>query len=220
MSTQIIEVTSHTHFPIKLTPSNYPVWRKQVMATLIGLSLDGYVTGTTTAPSKTLDSKPNPAYSLWYRQDQTLLGALLGSCSEHIQHLLASADTSFQAFERFSASYASTSRSRIISLKTRLAHNPKGSRSVADFLNEMKTIADDLALAQNPISDEDLVVHILGQLGDDYAHVSAALKMRDSPITFPDLFAKLVDHERSLKDPSTSPVIATVNQTQKFSNCE
>nr|KAJ0204246.1 hypothetical protein LSAT_V11C500273960 [Lactuca sativa] len=50
----IIEVNTHTHFPIKLTANNFPVWRKQVIATLIGLGLEGYVTGTIEAPSKVL----------------------------------------------------------------------------------------------------------------------------------------------------------------------
>ncbi|XP_024984096.1 uncharacterized protein LOC112520023 [Cynara cardunculus var. scolymus] len=216
--TAIIDVTSHTHFPIKLTPLNFPVWRKQVMATLVGLRLDGYVTGTTHTPSKTLASdstKPNPAYLTWFRQDQTLLGALLGSCSEQIQHVITSAKTSCQAFEQLFASYASNSRSRIISLKSRLANNPQGSRPIAEYLHEMKTLADDLALAQSPISDEDLVVHILGQLGDDFAYVSAALKMRETTIKFLDLFDKLVDHERSLQVNPSGPILATVNQTQR-----
>ncbi|XP_023771151.1 uncharacterized protein LOC111919794 [Lactuca sativa] len=82
----------------------------------------------------------------------------------------------------------------------------------------MKNIADDLALAQSPVDDEDLIVHILGQLVEDYTHISSALKIIDTPITFPDLFNKLVDHERHLKDTQPTPVITTVNNTQKYSN--
>lgn len=220
MSTNIVEVTAHTHFPIKLTASNFPVWRKQVIATLIGLGLDSYVDGSIEPPPKFLPAdvtKPNPAYLPWFRQDQILLDALLGSCSDTIQPIVSSAETSRQAFKRLTDSYASTSRSRIISLKSRLANNLKGARPVAEFLHEMKTIADELALAQSPV-DEDLIVHILGKLGDDYTHVSAALKIRDTPITFPDLFDKLVDHERSLKTVQSAPLITTVNNTQKQSN--
>lgn len=79
----VIEVTTYTHFPIKLTANNFPVWRKHVIATLTGLGLEGYVDGSTVAPSKFLTtegiSKANPAYTLWYRQDQIILGALLRS---------------------------------------------------------------------------------------------------------------------------------------------
>lgn len=204
---KIVEVTAHTHFPIKLTPNNFLVLRKQVLATLIGLGIDKYVDGSTKAPSKKLSfdaTKPNPEYLTWHRQDQILLGALLGSCSDTIQPILSSTDTSRQAFKCLTESYASVSMSRIISLKSRLANNPKGTRPVADFLHDMKTIADELPLAQSPIDEEDLIVHILGQLGDDYTHISSALKFRDTPITFPYLFDKLVDHERTLKE--THPI--------------
>ena len=214
----IVEVTTHTHFPIKLNATNFPVWRKQVMVTLIGLGLDTYVDGSKVAPSKTLASdatKPNPEYLPWLRQDQIILGALLGSCSDTIQPLVSSAETSYQAFKRLTESYAGISRSRIISLKSRLANNPKGNRPVAEFLHDMKTISDDLALAQSPVDEEDLIVHVLSQLGDDYAHIAAALKIRDTTITFHDLFEKLVDFERTLKESQPAPAIIAVNNTQR-----
>lgn len=199
----IIEITTHTHFPIKLNATNFPVWHKQVMATLIGLGLDTYVDGSTAAPSKTLASdatKPNLEYRSWLRKDQIILGALIGSCSDTIQPLVSSTETSYQAFKHLTESYASISRSRIISLKSRLANNPKGNRPVAEFLHDMKTISDDLALAQSPVDEEDLNVHVLAQLGDNYAHIVATLKVRDTTITFPNLFEKLVDFERTLKE--------------------
>ncbi|KAD2806062.1 hypothetical protein E3N88_39439 [Mikania micrantha] len=220
MSKTIIEVTSHTHFPIKLTPANYPSWRKQVMATLVGLGLESFVDGSAQPPSKNLPSditKPNPDYTRWFRQDQIILGAILGSCSDSIQHIVASADTSWQAFEQLNASYASTSRSRIISLKSRLGKNPKGSRSMTEFLHDMKSIADELALARSPVTDDDLIVHIVNQLGDDYAHIAAAIKMRDTAITFADLFDKLVDHERNLLETQPTSPIVTINTAQRFS---
>ena len=211
----IVEITTHTHFPIKLTSTNFPVWRKQVLSTLIGLDLDKHVKDSVELPPKTIDSKPNPLYQSWYRQDQILLGAILGSCSDTIQPIVSSAETAHQAFKILTDSYASVSRSRIISLKSKLAKNPKGSKSMAEFLHEMKAIADELALAQSPVLDEDLIVHILTQLGDDYKHITAALQIRDTPLTFSDLFAKLVDYERSLHETISAPTIATVNYTQK-----
>ncbi|KAL4566505.1 hypothetical protein LXL04_030621 [Taraxacum kok-saghyz] len=217
----IVEVTTHTHLPIKLNSSNFPVWRKQVVATLTGLGLESYITGDTEAPSKVLaadNTKANPAYLPWFRQDQIILGAILGSCLETIQPVVSSAETAREAFQRLTESYASVSRSRIISLKSRLANNPKGTRSITEFLHDMKNIADDLALAQSPVDEEDLVVHVLGQLGDDYTHIASALKIRDTPIKFPDLFEKLLDHERTLKDTQSPSVIAIVNSTQKQSN--
>lgn len=219
----IIHLTATSHFPIKLTSSNFPVWRKQVFSTLIGLGLESFIDNSISPPPKyTTDNpqKPNPDYTTWFRQDQILLGALLGSCSDAIQPTLASATTASNAWQRLTTSYASTSRSRIISLKSKLAKNPKGYRPIADYLTDMRAIADELALAQSPVDEEDLMVHIINQLGDEFSSAVAALKIRDTPISYPALFDKLVDFERSIKEndiPASASVI-TANYTQKQSN--
>ncbi|KAK9063529.1 hypothetical protein SSX86_017399 [Deinandra increscens subsp. villosa] len=217
--TSIVSITAPTHLPIKLTSLNFPVWRRHIESTLIGLSLDGYLTGRTPVPSKTLPgNKANPEYDFWYRQDQIIFGALLGSCSDDIQPLIASAATAKDAWDRLNSSYASTSCSRIISLKSKLAKNPKGNRSISEFLNEMRSIADELALVQRPVQDEDLLVYILSQLGDEYNSITAALKVRDQPITYPELYDKLVDFERSLKEAElvVPTVIPTANAAQRY----
>ncbi|KAJ0622297.1 putative transcription factor interactor and regulator CCHC(Zn) family [Helianthus annuus] len=211
----VVSLSTHTHFPIQLTSDNFLSWRKQVLSTLTGLELEQYVDGLTEPPPKELDGKPNPAYRLWFRQDQILLGALLGSCAPTIQPIVSSADTSRELFQRLTESYAGVSRSRIISLRTKLATHTRGTKPIAEFLHEMKAIADELALANKPVDEDDLIVHILAHLGEDYKQIVASVKMRDTPITFPDLFEKLIDHERTLKESQSVPLIATVNNTQR-----
>lgn len=186
-SNTIVQLTATSHFPIKLTATNFPVWRNQVQSTLIGLDLNGFISGRCTPPPQTLTDKEvtttNPAYTIWYRQDQIICSAILGSCSDAIQPIITSASTAKEAWDRLNTSYASQSRSRIISLKSKLAKNPKGNRSIADFLNDMRSIADELALVQNPIDEEDLLVHILSQLGDEYGPFTAAIKVRENPLS-------------------------------------
>ncbi|GKA22437.1 hypothetical protein Tco_0708399 [Tanacetum coccineum] len=53
-----------------------------------------------------------------------------------IQPIISSASSSKEAWERLLHSYANASRSRIISLKSKLAKNPKGNKFVVEFLNE------------------------------------------------------------------------------------
>lgn len=81
----------------------------------------------------------------------------------------------------------------------------------------MKSIADELAVAQSLILEEDLVVHILTQLGDELNNIVAAIKVRESLITLAELFDKVTDFERMLKDNelSQSTILATANVTQK-----
>nr|GEW92315.1 ribonuclease H-like domain-containing protein [Tanacetum cinerariifolium] len=147
------------------------------------------------------------------------LDAILGSCSKTIQPIISSVETSCEAWKRLNSSSASSSRLRIISLKSKLTKNLKGTRSVAEFLHEMKSIADELALAQSPILEEDLVVYIVSQLGDEFNNIVAAVKVRESVISFSELFKKLVDFERMLKDSdsSQSTILTTASVTQKSS---
>lgn len=219
--TPTIQLTAATHFPIKLTSVNFPVWRKQVESTLTGLELEAFINGSHEPPKKFIEDKDgkkeNLEYLSWYRQDQILISAILGSCSESIQLLISSASTAREAWVRLNSSYASASRSRVISLKSKLVKNPKGSRSITDYLQDMRSIADDLALAQSPISEEDLMVHILSQLGDEYGNIVAAIKVRETALSYPELFDKLLDFERGLKETiqaSTSPLL-TANYTSR-----
>ncbi|KAM0032842.1 hypothetical protein Hdeb2414_s0016g00479421 [Helianthus debilis subsp. tardiflorus] len=214
-TTTIITLSTHTHFPIQVVPDNFISWRKQVLSTLTGLELEQFVDGKTEPPPKVLEGKPNPAYRLWFRQDQILLGALLGSCSATILPIVSSAATSLELFQRLTETYAGVSRSRIISLRSKLATTTKGNRPVAEYLREMKLIADELALAQKPVDEDDLIVHIITHLGEDYKQVAAAVKMRDTSISFSDLFEKLVDHERSLLEAQPAPTLTTVNSMQR-----
>ena len=88
---QIVFFNALTHLPTKLTKTNFSVWRSQLHSALIGYNLLSHIDGTP-KPAKTVrDPKDNtktienPDYVIWYRQDQLILNAILGSCAEEIQ---------------------------------------------------------------------------------------------------------------------------------------
>lgn len=220
--TEIIQLTAPANFPIKLTSSNFPVRRCQVQSTLIGHNLLGYIDGSIIEPTKFSDTartNTNLCHLIWYRQDQIIISALLGNCSNTIQPLISSAKTSYDAGLRLVASYASASRGRIISLKAKLTKNSKGARSITAYLNDMRSITDDLALAQSLVSDEDLVVYILTQLGEEYNSIISAVRIRENPISLGELGDVLTDHERQLKeaDDARHTLVATANVAQRTS---
>ncbi|KAL5746452.1 hypothetical protein ACOSP7_027598 [Xanthoceras sorbifolium] len=63
----------------------------------------------------------------------------------------------------------------------------------------MKSMVDDLALIGHPLSDDDIAVHVLTGLGPEYKELNAAIRARDTPISFEELYDKLADHEIFLK---------------------
>ncbi|KAB2597742.1 hypothetical protein D8674_000662 [Pyrus ussuriensis x Pyrus communis] len=60
--------------------------------------------------------------------------------------------------------YAFTSQNRILFLRNELMQTKKGDLTVADYLDRMNAIADNLALAGQPMSDDELVQIVLNNL--------------------------------------------------------
>ncbi|CAA0828667.1 Unknown protein, partial [Striga hermonthica] len=74
----------------KLNENNFLVWEQQILVTIRGYDLLGFLTGDTPTPDK-LTRDPtngeltvNKAYLHWVRQDQLIASWLLSSLSESI----------------------------------------------------------------------------------------------------------------------------------------
>nr|KYP45811.1 hypothetical protein KK1_032629 [Cajanus cajan] len=74
------------------------------------------------------------------------------------------------------------SHARIISLKERLSSITKGMSSVHDYLRNICSIVDELALIGHPVDDIDLVIAALNGLGPTFREFSASIRTRDSPL--------------------------------------
>ncbi|VFQ76333.1 unnamed protein product [Cuscuta campestris] len=123
--TQVIQLHAKSHFPIKLVSTNFLIWQRQVRSTLIGLDLLGYIDGTLAAPAPTVNDAINPCYSIWFRQDQSIVGALLGSCSDqnlYFESLVYTSATYVTAIFNFAPAFtfiiAVTLRVEELGLKT------------------------------------------------------------------------------------------------------
>jgi hypothetical protein len=212
----LIAINAATQLPLKLTPINYLTWRAQFNALLIGYDLLRYVDGSYLEPPKLLHDAPNPAHMFWVRQDQLLLHSIIASVSEQIMPFIASATTSCMAWEKLNTLYANRSRSRVMSLKEQLTATTRGSNSVGEFLNTMRSISDELSIIGEPPSDIDLVVHVLNGLGPAFKEIAAAIRACDNLISFEDLHDKLVEYENFLKREEvravSPPIIAHITQ--------
>lgn len=226
MNKEVIPLSATTHFPTKLNDSNFPVWKKQIETTLFGYNLLCYLTGELSQPAQfTSDKILNPDYQLWSRQDQFILSALLGSCIETIQPSISTALTSKEAWEKLQKLYANKSRSHVLALKAKLMQNPRGNRSISEYMQDVRATADSLALVDCPVSDEDLFLTVITQLGPEFSNITSSLRARDSAISFDDLVDRLRDMEIQIQKDATpvavplgdttTPAIPTANYTSK-----
>lgn len=81
----------------------------------------------------------------------------------------------FDCWTALTCLYEGESRTRAIQLKEDLTLSTRGSRSVTDFLHAMKIIADELAIIDHPISDDDLIIYILNGFGPEFKDIAAPI---------------------------------------------
>ncbi|KAL6321118.1 hypothetical protein AAG906_012890 [Vitis piasezkii] len=169
----------------KLTPFFFPQWRAQFEALLIGYDLMDYVTS---------ESKHH-----WVRQDKLILSAILASTSPTITSLIATAKTSYDAWKKLSTMYASKSRTRAMQLKEELTLIQRGNRPIMKYLHAVKGLADEIALIDHPISDNDITLYVLnGKI-----------------LAFEELHDLLIGHENYLRrmEAATQQLMAAANFT-------
>ncbi|KAM1824445.1 hypothetical protein ACFX13_024031 [Malus domestica] len=193
---------------IKLDRTNYPLWLAQILPILKSRDLMGYVDGTLVSPSKYVSGSAtvDPAYTAWVQQDQMILSWINGSLIASVLSVVASKKTARATWEALEQRYASTSQNRILFLRNELMQTKKGDLSVADYLDRMNAIADNLALAGQPVSDDELVQIVLNNLGPAFEMAVSAAQARDSPITYPTLEALLLTTERRMAE-HTAPLV-------------
>lgn len=79
-----------------------------------------------------------------------------------------------------------------MTLKKCLSHNPLGNKSIFEYLNSIKSITFELAFVDMPVSDDDMVIHVLNGIGSEFKEIAAAIRVREHPISVRELHDKLV----------------------------
>ncbi|KAF5450345.1 hypothetical protein F2P56_030705 [Juglans regia] len=173
----IISINANAHLPYKLTSSNFPAWRAQLESLIIGYDLQGFINGSNPCPI--LGSNPTAeaiaANSHWIHQDKLLLNGIFTSVSESIMPLIATSSTSREAWLKLTRLYANRSRTRVMQLKDTLTSLSRGSKSVTDYLQQVKSTADELALVDSPLTNDDLTLYILNCLGSQFRDIAGSI---------------------------------------------
>ena len=76
--------------------------------------------------------------------------------------------SSFQIWTLLERLFATNSRAKMLQLRLQLQSTKKGSLSINDYFLKMRAIADTLTSTGQSISDDELLLYILGGLGSEY----------------------------------------------------
>ena len=108
----LISLNITAHINEKLTPTTFPQWRAQFEALLIGYDLLNYAEGTLRCPSSAGTAADKLRQTHWVCQDKLILSAILAFTSPSITLLIATAQTSHDAWTKLKNLYVSRSRTR------------------------------------------------------------------------------------------------------------
>ncbi|KAJ0020179.1 hypothetical protein Pint_32711 [Pistacia integerrima] len=184
---------------IKLTSTNYLLWRNQFLPLLTSQGLFGYLDGSVQAPSPKIigsdgTTQENPAYTS-LNTDQTLLSLLYSSLTEESMSEVLGLSHAHEAWTTLEASFSHRSKTRELQLKDELQLMQRGSKSVAEFSRLFKGICDQLAAIGRPIDDLDKVHWFLRALGPDYKIFSTTMLSQLPLPSFVDIVPKALSHE-------------------------
>ena len=127
---------------IKLSSTNYLLWRNQVLPLLGYQKLTGYIDGTIAAPPPTITTgtttSPNPEYATWLAADQRALILIQSSLSEEAMAETLGHTTARAIWCALEAAYSHDSVERMHTLCDSLRQIKKGSSIVTEFAKNSK----------------------------------------------------------------------------------
>jgi hypothetical protein len=143
---------------IKLTKGNFMAWRTQILAYIKGQDAYGFLDGSSLPPAQMIPNPStavgapttivNPNFLAWNQRDQMILSILISTLSEpYVIHAVSSPSAS-SLWNMLPTMFASQARARVMQIYFQLATVKKGSSSITEYFQTIKTLSDTLAASQ------------------------------------------------------------------------
>ncbi|XP_050116122.1 uncharacterized protein LOC126593975 isoform X2 [Malus sylvestris] len=158
--------------PIKLDPTNYPLWQAQMLTLLRSRNLVSFVDGTSKCPPAFLKDDEgiftdtvNPEFEAWIQQDNMVLSWIKSSVHPTVLDAVIWKTSSHSAWTCLRESYDLQPTGRLLQLRSELMNTHRGDSSISEFLSHVSSLADGLSLSGAPVSDSDIAAIVLNNVG-------------------------------------------------------
>ncbi|XP_071678436.1 uncharacterized protein [Lolium perenne] len=195
----------------KLTRDNFLLWQTQVLPEIRGAQLFGFLDGSVEEPAKTVKTTdkdgaevtvPNPEHARWIAQDQTVLGFLVRNMAKEVLTQMVGLSTSAAVWKAVVEMFSAQSQSRVVHLRTKLNQCRKDDKSGQAYLDEIKSLSDEMAAAGKPMDTVDVISYILAGLDDDYdgfvAAITALMKAEKN-VSLSDVYSRFMSYESRME---------------------
>jgi hypothetical protein len=157
---------------IKLTPSNFLLWKSQMLPLIRSLGLEHHITNTSKPDDEITDSSgtktKNPNAVQWILNDGLLTSWLLGNMKEETLSMILGGDTAYFIWNSLHEQLLPNTEDCEAQLKNSLYAITKGNLSLDDYIRKFKELCDKLSAIGKPVSDVDKVFQISKGLGNKY----------------------------------------------------
>ncbi|KAF3771639.1 hypothetical protein EJ110_NYTH59923 [Nymphaea thermarum] len=158
-----------------VTPEKFSFWKEygeSIVPFIKSHRLYGHLNGTTPVPPEWIMqevknaagqvqetvAEVNLEYETWMAHDQSLVAYITSTLSEEV---LAGVDEDLSALELWNVlatTYSQVSEARFLQLKRQFQDIKHGTRSVLEYIHEIKNVSDQLAIIGHPVSDKDKLI--------------------------------------------------------------
>lgn len=188
---------------IWLGEHNYTKWSFQFKSVLKRYKLFDHFDGSAPYPLKFVVSAETGvtkeltvAFQDWETIDLSLLSLLIATLTDDAIEYVIGCKIATEGWTNLEERYASVSRTSVNQLKTELHTVQKGVDSMDKYLLRIKLIRDQLMVAGEYISDNDVMIAALAGLPKEYATIRTVILTRDSNVIMKEFRALLIEAER------------------------
>ncbi|KAJ4720471.1 Retrovirus-related Pol polyprotein from transposon TNT 1-94 [Melia azedarach] len=194
--------------PIKLTNTNYLLWKTQVLPSIRANNLEGFIEANGGPPRRMLVSvdqeqnvvtTENPEYLVWARQDQMLMSWLLSSMTEGVLSSVMECKSSLDLWTTLQKHFSAQTIARTMQLRGDIHNTKKEGMSMNDYYFKMKSLVEDLRCAGNMVSDDELVLYLMEGLGPEYDSVIVNITSRPEKLPLREVYSMLLSQERRIE---------------------
>jgi len=124
--------------------------------------------------------------------------------------------TSREVWLALERTFSSISHAKDVQIRTQLANVRKGALSANEYFLSIKRLADELALAGQPLTADDIITYVLARLGQEYDSLASIITSRSDSVTLEELYSLLLISESRINY-NNQPLQATplVNEATK-----
>lgn len=132
------------------------------------------------------------------RQDNLILSTLMSSLTKGVLAQIVNHTTSAAVWRALDETFSSWSRAKIVQIRTQLTMATKGSKSATEYFLFIKKLTDELAVAGQPLSCEDVITYVLAGLGHEYDSFVALISAHTDTVTIEEIYSLLLTIEARL----------------------